>query len=442
MKLFPPAPVLTVLKRLNQAGFEASVVGGCVRDSLMDREPHDWDVTTSALPQETKAVFNGVPVIETGIQHGTVAVYLDKMLVEVTTYRVDGEYSDHRHPDQVTFTRSLKEDLARRDFTCNALAYNEKDGVIDYFDGKSDITNQVIRCVGDPELRFREDALRILRGLRFASVLGFSIDSATAKAMGKLQGLLDSIARERIAVELVKLLCGSGAEQILREFAPVFGQILPELAPMFGFPQKHPCHCWDVWEHTLRVVSAVPPEPALRLAALFHDIGKPSCHSQNGDGIDHFYGHGAVSDSLTSQALHRLKFDNQTIFTVRKLVKHHDQTLILDPKWVRRQLNRLGSDLFFQLLLLKEGDCRGQSEACQCRLPEIEAIRDLAQEILAQQQCFCLKDLAVNGRDLIALGYEGPEIGKALKLLLDQVIDGAPNEKAALLEGLEKNPPL
>ena len=286
-----PAQVNTALARLHDAGYEAYIVGGCVRDRIMGREPKDYDITTSALPEQTAAVFAGERIIETGMKHGTVTVLLDGEPLEITTFRIDGTYSDSRHPDAVTFTPSLREDLARRDFTMNAMAYSSETGLVDPFGGQADIAAKYIRCVGDPDLRFREDALRILRALRFSSVLGFPIEPETDGAARYLCLLLKKISAERVFSELKQLLCGPDVRRVLLDYAGVLGAVLPEILPMQGFDQRNPHHCYDILEHTAAAVEAMPPEPALRLAALLHDVGKPECFFTDEDGVGHFYGH-------------------------------------------------------------------------------------------------------------------------------------------------------
>lgn len=424
MSIELPAPVSAALRRLDAAGHEAYIVGGCVRDSLLGRVPTDWDVTTSALPEETKAAFPGCPVLETGIRHGTVTLLLDGMPLEVTTYRVDGAYSDHRRPDRVAFTRSLREDLARRDFTVNALAYHPDRGLVDYFGGREDLERGLLRCVGEPARRFEEDALRILRGMRFSAVLGFSIGEETARRMEEKKPLLEFVARERVAAELKKLLCGPAAAQALRAFPQVAAQILPELRPMFGFGQHNPYHCYDIWEHTLHAVEAVPPQLVLRLGMLFHDVGKPACFTLDDQGTGHFYGHEERGGELARQALHRLRFDSQTIRRVCLLVREHSVVLRPDPRRIRRQLSRWGAETLRQLWEVKVADCKAKGDSVAYRLEGLEQTRLTLEQVLEEEQCFSLKDLQMNGNELIALGYRGREIGAMLKTLLERVVDG------------------
>ena len=307
-----PAGVSRALTMLESAGFEAFIVGGCVRDALRGITPKDYDITTSALPEETKSVFRDWRVIETGIQHGTITVVMDGMPLEITTYRTEGTYSDNRHPDSVSFTASLREDVARRDFTMNAIAYSPTRGMIDHFGGAEDIRRGIIRCVGDPATRFREDALRMMRGIRFASVLGFAIEKNTAAAIHENKERIPTVSAERIRVELTKLLCGANVKNVLMDWWDVIGTVIPEILPMHGFDQKTPYHIYDVWEHTAVAVSNIPPDPHLRLCALLHDIGKPPSFFTDEKGVGHFYGHPAVSARMTEEILARLKYDNAT----------------------------------------------------------------------------------------------------------------------------------
>ena len=434
-----PDSVKYIIKKLTDAGYSAYAVGGCVRDSILGNQPKDYDVTTAALPEQTMEVFRGHRLIETGLKHGTVTILLDGEPIEVTTFRVDEGYSDNRHPDAVRFTRNFREDAARRDFTMNAIGYNDTDGLMDPFGGQEDIAAGVIRAVGDAETRFREDALRILRALRFAAVLGFTIEEKTSKAIFSCKNLLANISAERIATELLKLLCGKAARRIIMEYAEVISAVIPEILPMIGFEQKNPHHIYTVLEHSAAAVEAIPAEPALRLAALLHDIGKPKCFFTDEQSIGHFYGHPAVSAELTEKILTRLKLDTATKERVITLVKHHDIMIENTEKSVKRNLNRLSPEVFFQLLELKRADCRAQHPDYSYRLPYYDELQALAERILAEGQCFSLRDLAVNGRDMIALGYNGKEIGDALDELLEKVIGGElPNDRDILLKSIEK----
>jgi tRNA nucleotidyltransferase/poly(A) polymerase len=435
MQIDIPDQVQKILTKLTDAGYEACVVGGCVRDSVMGLKPNDWDVTTSARPDEMKRTLGEWKLIETGIRHGTVTVLLDRMPVEVTTFRVDGPYSDGRHPDRVFFTQNLKDDLSRRDFTVNALAYHPEHGMIDCFGGLEDLRNQSIRCVGEPDRRFQEDGLRILRALRFSAVLGFSIERSTSDSIFRNAALLDLIAKERIRSEFMKLLGGKNAVGVLREYRSVFAQFMPELNAMVHFPQNNPYHIYDVWEHTLKALECTDGNPALRLAVLLHDSGKPLCYTQDENGIGHFHGHGAKSRELAGAILRRLRFDRDTVDRITTLVEYHDISLPSEKKILLRRLNRFGDENLRLLFQIKEADIRAQNPAFLNRLGQLKAAEELFHEILAQKLCFSLKDLAVKGGDLIALGVPpGPEVGKILSALLEEVMDGTcPNRREALL---------
>lgn len=435
-----PKEVKFLLDQLHQHGWEAYVVGGCVRDSLLGKSPDDWDITTSALPLQTKEALPGIPVLDTGLQHGTVTAILNKKPFEITTYRTDGVYTDHRRPDQVTFTRSLQEDLARRDFTINALAYHPEQGLLDYFGGLEDLRQNILRCVGTPTQRFQEDALRIFRALRFASTLGFSMETATAQAALQQKSLLHHVAAERLQTELKKFLCGSDCEAVLRQFAPVLFEILPELSPMIDCTQHHPYHVYSVWEHTLHAVGAIEADPILRLTMLLHDSGKPAVKTTDENGIDHFYGHAASSMEIAESILRRLKFDHHTQERIPLLVKHHDLPLTPTIPWIKRKLNRFGTEVFSQLLSIHQADILAQNPALNHRVSMIEECRNLMAEILEQNQCFSIRHLAVNGHDLLDLGIpEGKEIGRILNQLLEAVIDGAcENTRPSLLEQTRK----
>lgn len=430
-----PEDVQNVLGRLTASGHEAWCVGGCVRDLMRGVVPDDWDVTTSALPEETMALF-GRRAIPTGLRHGTVSVRTELRRVEVTTYRVDGAYADHRHPDSVVFTRSLEEDLKRRDFTVNAMAMG-RDGVVrDPFGGRTDLAAGVLRCVGMPDRRFREDALRILRGLRFAAVLDFSLEPSTAKSIHKNRALLRDIAAERIRVELVKLLLGQAAARVLREFPDVIGVFIPEILPMVGFDQRNPHHCYDLWEHTIRSVEAVGQDEVLRMAMLLHDIGKPACFTRDGQGTGHFYGHPAVSRDMAAEILRRLRFDNDRRRAILTLVEQHDRVFPRTEKGIRRALRLLGEENLRRLLAVKRADNSAQAPAFrEENQREIRRAEELLELLLGRKDCFSLRQLAVNGRDMMDLGLTGADIGKALNALLDRVVEGElPNDRQSLLE--------
>ncbi len=496
----PPAARKAII-RLQAAGFPAYMVGGCVRDSLLGRVPGDWDVTTAALPEQVEAVFAGERIIETGLKHGTVTVLLDGLPLEITTFRTESGYADHRHPDAVAFTPSLTEDLARRDFTINAMAFNPSTGLQDPFGGQADLRARIVRCVGDPMQRFEEDALRILRALRFAAQLDFTIEPATAAAAHALRDTLALVSRERIAVELSKLLCGPAARRILVEYWGILAVPLPELAPMAGLDQRCKYHCYDVLEHSAAAVEAVPPEPILRWSALLHDVGKPACFTVDETGRGRFHGHAKVGGPMAREILTRLRFDKDTVNRVTQLVELHDYPI--DPpveeelairaqgsesvgavigrpqpaegfpvpclplegkagdanagerilrcaqndgveadalrraeeRAVRKLIGKLGGDDFFRLLELKRADSLAHHPDYRGRVAACDRLTALAREILNQPPCFTVRDLAIDGNDLLALGVpRGPEIGRILDALLEAVLAGRlPNEREKLL---------
>ncbi len=437
-----PETGLELVRRLNQAGFEAWFVGGCVRDLLLGDTPHDWDICTSALPAETEAVLAEFTVHETGIRHGTVLVVNGGDGYEITTFRTETAYTDHRHPDSVRFVRDLASDLARRDFTINAMACHPQHGLVDLFGGREDLERGVIRAVGQADARFQEDALRILRALRFAGRFSFSIEPTTAEAVHARRQDLKLIAAERIFSELKGILCAPGAAALLLEYADVFGVVLPEVVPLFGYDQNNPHHDADGWRHTVRVVSGVPAEPVLRLAALFHDTGKPDCCTRDAAGVSHFYGHERRSRELAHQALHRLKCDNETRTAVETLVELHDCDLPATMPQTRRFLTRVSLPTARRLLLLRRADVLGQSPYQRERkLRQLDDFAALLDQAAAEGLCCSLEQLALRGSDLVALGIApGPEIGRRLRLALNAVLDGeAPNERAALLAWLREH---
>jgi len=434
---FPMSPqAARALDLLHAAGHEAWIVGGCVRDHLLGLSPKDYDITTSALPEETKAVFQEYSVIETGIRHGTVTVLLDEESLEITTYRVDGGYTDARHPDGVTFTRSLREDAARRDFTMNAMAYAPGEELRDFFGGQADLEAGIIRAVGDPAVRFQEDALRILRGIRFAAVLGFRLEEETQRAARQYAPLLKKVSAERIAQELGKLLCGKDAGRVITSYPDILGQVIPELLPMVGFDQRNIHHCHDLLTHTAVAVDHVPPVLHLRLAMLLHDIGKPACFSLGEDGQGHFYGHAKESVAMAGEILRRLRFPNTLREKVETLIRYHDS--VLEEDRIRRWLNKLGEETFFDLLAIQRGDTAALAPAYCTRQERFNRLEQLAKEILAETPCLQIRDLAVNGHDLMALGLRGRAIGGVQRHLLDKILEGELlNEKREILWYLE-----
>ncbi len=429
---------LNILKR---NGYEAYLVGGCIRDLVMGVIPKDWDITTNALPDDIIQSFEKYRVLPTGIKHGTVTVVVDELPIEITTYRAEGIYSDGRRPDEVQFVSDLKQDLSRRDFTMNALAY---DGykIIDYFNGQHDIKNKVIRCIGDPNKRFKEDALRILRALRFASVLCFNMEEHTKMAMFKNKALLGQISYERIYSEFNRILIGKNVTEVLEDYKEIIAVFISEIESTFSFDQNSPYHDLDVWQHTLKAIKHSKPDLIVRLTLFFHDIGKPQCYTIDDDKIGHFYGHEACSVDIAEKVLRRLKYDIKTIEKVKLLIKYHDLKIEPTEKSIKRALNKIGEDLFPTLLKVKAGDavahCSPHAERC---MDEISEIKKIYQKILSDNQCFSLKDLAINGHDLIELGFkEGSEIGEIMNDLLEGVIDGnIQNNKDILLKFTEKH---
>lgn len=436
MEITLPQYAAQMIERLERAGFAAYAVGGCVRDSLMGNAPKDWDLATSALPEQTAALFRaaGYQVVETGLKHGTVTVIAEGHPIEVTTFRIDGGYSDNRHPDQVIFTADIHQDLKRRDFTVNAMAYHPAKGLIDDCGGQLDLARGIVRCVGAPDVRFEEDALRILRCLRFASVLGFTIDPKTARSAEKNAPLLRHIASERVQMELQKLLCGKNVRKVLEENREILSQIIPEIRPMFFFDQKNPHHYLDVWSHTIEALSNSIPEPIVRLALLFHDIGKPSSFSQDEKGIGHFYGHPQVSETIAGEVMRRLRFDNHTVERVSKLVRWHDCDILPETKAVKRWLNRLGEEGLRQLLAVKAAD-RGATNHKYENLSVLHLVEQKLNTVLEEGQCFQREQMKIDGNDLLDLGIpRGKEIGLILEELLTLVIEERlPNQRTALL---------
>lgn len=421
---------------LKEKGFEAFVVGGCVRDCILGKPPKDWDICTSALPEQVMYCFQNHQVIETGLKHGTVTIVIDKEPYEVTTYRIDGEYSDNRRPDSVSFTSSLIEDLSRRDFTINAMAFNEESGLQDPFGGSKDIAAGRIQCVGDADKRFQEDALRIMRAVRFASQLEFEIAHETQLAMVRNKSLLQKISVERISAELNKLLCGKGVANVLKEYPQIIGEAIPEIFPMVGFEQKNPYHIYDVWGHTVTAINNIRDDLVLRLTMFFHDIGKPDCFSVDSGGIGHFYGHEEKSAMITHEVMKRLRYNNQTINDVVMLIKNHDIRFTVNRKFAKKMLNKLGEEKLHLLTEVRIADVTAQSQVNQdARVQKVDSFRAVIKEVMSQNQCFSLTDLAINGRDLIDLGIgQGKSLGEILHLLMNMVIEEEiDNDKPTLL---------
>lgn len=433
-----PSQVNTAIEILCGKGHSAYVVGGAVRNLMMDIPVNDWDITTSALPEETLELFRDFRTIETGIKHGTVTVIIDGMPLEITTYRIEKGYSDNRHPDKVEFTDRVEDDLSRRDFTVNAMAYSPGIGLIDPFGGCEDINKKLIRCVGNPDKRFGEDALRILRALRFSSVLGFDIDSETSESVHRSKHLLKNISVERIFVELSKLLCGKNAGIILQEYKDVIFFVLPELEPMNNCTQNHERHIYDVWGHTVKSVEAIPPEPELRFAMLFHDSGKPHCKSTDENGVDHFYSHGKISRKIASETLSRLKTSNNFRYTVRNLVEYHDFLPDkISRKTYKEYIAKLGIETVENLFLVREADILAQNPRFHAEsLEENKTGKKILEQIKEEDMCFKIKDLAIDGKVLENIGIPpSPAMGKILETLLDEVMDdNLPNKKNNLIK--------
>lgn len=436
MKIELPRKVVLIIKNLQRHGYDAYAVGGCVRDSILNRKPEDWDITTSAKPEQVKRIFRRT--VDTGIEHGTVTVLIGKDGFEVTTYRVDGLYEDGRHPKEVTFTSRLEEDLKRRDFTINAMAYNDDERLVDAFGGMRDLNYHLIRCVGDPKERFSEDALRILRAVRFSAQLAFPIEPETAEAIKSLAPNLEKISAERIQAELVKLLVSDHPERI--QDACELGitkVVLPEWDDMVGVKQNTPHHKYDVAAHTVHALQNVKNDKVLRLTMLFHDMGKPVMKTTDENGRDHFKGHAIASEQIAKTVMKRLKFDNDTIRKVTKLVAYHDYRMEPTGANVRRAMHEIGVELFPYYLAVRLADTKAQSSyERRGKLKNIIQIRELYRNALRNKECVTLKDLAVTGTDLINLGIApGKELGTLLNELLDMVIeDPAWNQKGKLCD--------
>ena len=439
MKIQLPFTVKMIIEKLESKGYDAYAVGGCVRDTVMGKCPSDWDICTSALPCETLDVLKKDNIIKNGIKHGTVTVRFDGQNYEITTFRTDGSYLDNRRPSNVTFVSSLREDLSRRDFTINAMAYNDRDGLTDYFSGAADIEKKLVRCVGEPDKRFNEDALRILRALRFSSVLGFDIDKKTSEAIHKNAELLKNISFERIMSEFVKILMGKNVESVLLGYSDVISVFIPEIIPMIGFEQKNPHHVYDVWTHTVKTVAAVKNEKTLRLAALLHDFGKPQKFTVDENGVGHFKGHPKVSAEMAKNILTRLKADNKTKNDTVKLIELHDVRISPEPKYVRRLAAKIGEELYPSLIELKRADSLAQNPDMRSqKLEYADKLQRIFNEEVSRGAVFSMKSLALNGNDIINFGItDGVEIGRCLKYLYMLVINGeAENTKQALTEKL------
>lgn len=440
MKINLPNNVKRIIETLENAGFEAYAVGGCVRDSILGREPNDWDITTSAKPLETKALFKRT--FDTGIQHGTISVLLDKEIYEVTTYRIDGEYEDARHPKEVTFTASLEEDLLRRDFTINAMAYNDRVGLVDLYDGLKDIENKVIRCVGNPYDRFSEDALRIMRAVRFASQLDYTIEEKTATAVRELAENLQKISAERIQVELVKILTSDHPEYIEKAWElGITKVIVPEFDEAMECEQNNPNHAYSVGVHTINVMKGLPNDKILRLSGFFHDLGKVRTKETDDKGIDHFRNHPEASAAIAKAVFQRLKFDKDTEIKVCRLVSHHDWARDAKPEHIRRCINVIGEDLFPLIFTFNRADYKGQGNYnLEKKLLHVDELEKAYNDVVLKNECVSLKTLAVTGKDLIKEGIEpGPELGTILASMLSEVLDDpSKNNREYLLSLIKK----
>jgi tRNA nucleotidyltransferase (CCA-adding enzyme) len=421
------------MNTIEASGYECFIVGGSVRDSLLGETPFDFDITTNALPDEIKRILSGFRTVDTGLRHGTVTVISEEHHVEVTTYRIDGTYSDNRRPDSVIFTPAVRDDLSRRDFTINAMAYNPQTGFIDLFGGEADIFSRNLTCVGNPRERFREDALRILRALRFASTLNFTIEQNTANAIHDLSYTLKNISKERIAKEFERLLCGSNVYNVLTQFSDTVTQIIPEFEPCIGFLQHSKYHIYDVWEHTVKALSISKPYKSVRLALLFHDIAKPECFKLDKANEGHFSGHSKIGALMTEKILRNLKFDNQTINTVSKLVRYHYITPVAERKFTKKLLSEIGFDLFVPLMEVIRADNLAKNSFCFERAEAAQGMLKIAEDVVRNNECHSVSMLEIDGTEIALTGASGRNIGRILEALLTEVIaEKIPNENAAL----------
>lgn len=426
---------------LENAGYQAYAVGGCVRDFIMSRSCDDVDITTSAKPNETEKVLaqNNIPFFETGLKHGTVTAVVNNENFEITTFRIDGEYKDSRHPDKVEFVNDLSSDLARRDFTVNAMAFNKRKGIVDLYGGRSDIEKKIIRTVGNPDERFREDALRIMRALRFSSTLSFDIEPQTKKAVFKNKDLLRDISSERIFAELSKLLLGDNVFNVLVEYKDVIAVVIPELEPIFNVEQNTVWHIYNTWVHTAKAVEKSPCDLSLRLAMLLHDIGKAFTKTTDQNGCDHFKGHQKISAHYADIVLKRLKASNEIYNRVMTVIPIHDIHIGTQKKNIKKLLSKIGEDSLRDLIEVKRADKLAQNpEMTAVELENLDITQKLLDTVIDEGEPISVKDLAVNGFDLISLGYRGKEIGDMLKLILLKVIDESlPNDKNTLIKFAE-----
>ncbi len=440
MEIYIPQNISAIMDILENNGYEAYIVGGCVRDSILGTEPKDYDIAVSALPEEIISCFEGYTIIDAGIKHGTVTIVSEGENVEITSFRIDGEYSDHRRPDEVRFSQKLSDDLSRRDFTINAMAYNPKTGIIDPYGGQKDLFRRKITCVGDPRKRFEEDALRIMRALRFSSELGFDIDETAAAAIFEMKELLKTVSAERFSKELVLLLSGKSPYGVLSRFYEVLAVVIPEILPCVGFEQHSRYHAYDIWTHIAYSAEYSARIPDVRLALMLHDIGKPRCFTLDDEGKGHFKGHELISADMAADILKRLKFPSDTVERIEKLIKFHYITPIDDKKVVRRLISKLGQEDFFLLMEVMKGDNRAKRSFCFERVRIIDLMVNRAEELIAEEDCFKLSDLAVSGNDMLSIGLEGRKVGEALDMLLEAVIDEkTENTRESLMKYAEEH---
>ena len=443
IKIKIPKEANDLIHALQEGGYEAYVVGGCVRDSILNRPVHDWDICTSATPREMVEIFKDKRIIETGLKHGTITVLNGDGQYEITTFRTDGEYSDCRRPDNVTFVKNLREDLQRRDFTINAIAYNDEAGIVDPFDGLKDIDNQLIRCVGNPIDRFNEDGLRIMRAIRFAAQLDFCIENSTEVVISLLARNLNNISAERISSELKKIMT-STQPSIIMENEEVLKKIIPEFIPCIGFQQNNPYHYLTVEKHIwLSLIFSETDNLYVNLALLFHDIGKPECYTEDENGIGHFYGHPETSAKIADRIMRRLKFDNYTRESVVELIKYHDAEINPTPRNVKKWLNKIGEEQFRRLLWVKEADIKAQKyDYRDERIEKLHKIIDVLDEVTFDDTtCFSLKDLAINGNDVMRIIdiEPGREVGEWLNKALENIIEGKmKNNRTELITCLQE----
>lgn len=439
--MYLPNDVKRILELLISNSYEAYVVGGCVRDAIMKRSVSDYDITTSAPPSRVEELLkeNGIKYIETGLKHGTVTAIINHAQYEITTFRTDGEYRDNRHPESVSFVTDIKEDLSRRDFTVNAIAFNEKEGFIDLFGGIDDIKNKTIRAVGDGDIRFREDALRIMRALRFSSQLSFDIENETAQAIFRNKELLRNIANERIYQELIKLLMGENCEKVLLEYREVIAVIIPELAPSFDFEQHNKWHLFDVYTHSVKSVQYCPEKDYMRLAMLLHDIGKPHCKTTDKNGCDHFYSHAQIGAEIAEIILKRLRASNEIQHRVKTLIENHSNYLSHKPSVIKKRMRVIGEDMIFDFIDFQIADLKSHNmEYAQNEINALEEILHITNEIINKKEPFSIKELDINGFELMQLGLQGKEISKMLELLLSEVIANPEKNKKEILLDIAK----